>query len=167
MAYITNKERARRVRQSNQNYGIRKIIISATVVFLIVLTIFSIVTAVNITNKLAEFEGQTEMSGIEVIKALCDIPLSLFSYVDDGEAVKTTLSGFGYFMAIWSVATIGLAIASMVLMLTMKSPMAAKRNINILQGAALSGKKLEAHANATQVYRERGTNPKKLKKAGK
>ncbi|MCQ3914839.1 MAG: hypothetical protein MJ201_03610 [Mycoplasmoidaceae bacterium] len=52
-------------------------------------------------------------------------------------------------------------------MLTMKSPMAAKRNINILQGAALSGKKLEAHANATQVYRERGTNPKKLKKAGK
>ncbi len=67
-------------------------------------------------------------------------------------------------MAVWAVITLALSVASLVLMLLMKSPKAAKKNINVLEGAALSGKKLAAHANASEVYRQRATNPKKLKK---
>ena len=163
MAYITNKERARRVKSSNQSYGLRKVIISITVGLLILLTIFTIVTAVNMTNKLRELK-LLEITGDEVIKQLCSVPLSLFTCAEQGETFTTSLSGFGYFMVILAVATIGMAIVSLILMLTMQSPKAAKKNMNVLQGAALSGKKLEAHANATQVYRERTTNPKKLKK---
>ncbi|MCQ3908357.1 MAG: hypothetical protein MJ200_02115 [Mycoplasmoidaceae bacterium] len=44
----------------------------------------------------------------------------------------------------------------------MRSPKATKKGISTMQGAALSGKKLGK--NATQIYRERATNPKKLKK---
>lgn len=164
MAYITNKERAWRVRSSNQSYLIRKILIGSSVGSLLILVIFAIATIANVAGAVAKFNGQTDIDGTKVIYEICQVPLSLVSarWVDN--TLYTNISGFGWFMAIWTAITLGLSIAALVLMLLMKSPKSAKKNINVLQGAALSGKKLAAHANATQVYRERGTNPKKLKK---
>lgn len=97
-----------------------------------------------------------------------EVPLPLITCKDlvDG-SFETTLSPFGWFLAIWTLLTLGLSVVSLILMLNMRSPKAAKKNINVLQGAALSGKRLGAHANATQVYRDRATSPRKAKKMAK
>lgn len=165
MPYITNKERAKRVRLSNQSYFVRKLLIALTVGSLVVLVVFSIIAVVTMCqffgNKLAHVTD--DYTALMIVTDLCARPFSLIAK-NGGDDGSFTLSGFGWFMAIWSVITLGLSVVSLVLVLTMKSPKQAKKNINVLQGAAISGKKLEAHANATQVYRERGTSPKKLKK---
>lgn len=168
MAFISNKERNKRVRQSNQSYGLRKLFISLTVVALCVLVIFAIVTIINFINFCSADSGYVSGGGEISLFDLCNkMPLSLFQAKGSADNFETGLSPFGWFMTIWSVVTLALAIVSLVLMLTMKSPKQAKKNINVLQGAAISGKKLAAHANATQVYRERGMNTKKLKASSK
>lgn len=168
--FISNKERNKRVRQSNQSYGLRKIFITLTVVSLVVLVVFAILTIATFGNVAKEFaDGGSHAGGTaaDMLRIIGEQPFSIIAAAKEGTTLKVTLSGFGWFMAIWAVVTLALAIVSLVLMLTMKSPKAAKANINRLQSAAISGKKLESHANAAQVYRERATNSKKLKKGKK
>ena len=91
--YITNKERDKRVRQSNQSYGIRKLFITLTVVALAILVIFAIVTVVNFTNIASQYQSGGDAHSF--IRALCEAPLSLFAVKDVSGGFKTTLSGFG------------------------------------------------------------------------
>lgn len=164
--YITNKERNKRVRQSNQSYGLRKLFISLTVGVLVLLIAFGVATLASYAGKIHELLDQkATMNSKEFVQQLCSIPLSVASYKAlDGGSFYVGLSGFGWFMAILTAITVGLSVVSLVLMILMKSPKAAKANLSRLQSAALSGKKLDKDVNAAQVYRDRATNTKKMKK---
>lgn len=162
MPYITNKKRAHLAKQTSQSYVLRKVIISIAVVSLIVLVAFAIVCIATYVPILMEKKWGEGGTAKDLLKELATAPLPLVIYWEKGDDWGTKLSAFSYFMIIWTVITLGLSIASMVLMLTMRSPKATKKGISTMQGAALSGKKLGK--NATQIYRERATNPKKLKK---
>ncbi len=165
--YITNKERNKRVRQSNQTYGLRKLFITLAVVALVVLVVFAIASLVQVADVIKQHEV-SRGSDWDLIEQLCnEIPLSLFHWSDTDAGHYVTLSGFGIFMSVWAVVTVGLSVVALIFVLAMKSPKAAKANLNRLESAALSGKKLEKHANASEVYRERLTNTDKLKKYGK
>lgn len=165
MPYITNKKRAHLAKQTTQSYTLRKVFISITVVSLIVLVVFAILAIWDYATIVQQFQGEkADVAARELIWKLAHSSFPLFAVSgESAEAFEVTgLSGFGWFMAVWAVVTCGLSIASLVLMLTMRSPKATKKGISTMQGAALSGKKLGK--NATQIYRERATNPKKLKK---
>ena len=164
MPYITNQKRAHLAKQTNQSYTVRKIIISIAVLSLIVLVVFAIVCIGTYVPILMDPKWRTESAlSRDLLLALAEAPLPLVVITHpEGAEWGTALSGFSYFMIIWTIVTLALSIASMVLMLTMRSPKATRKGINTMQGAALSGKKLGK--NATQTYRERATNPKKLKK---
>lgn len=171
MPYITNKKRAHLAKQTSQSYALRKIIMSITVASLIVLVVFAILAIVNFAEVINTYSSNpTANPGPDdpASYLVWDLAHSTFGFLKlSGTRESFTiegLSGFGWFMSVWTVITIALSVVSLVLMLTMKSPKSVKKGINTMQGAALSGKKLAAHANATQVYRERATNPKKLKK---
>ncbi|MCQ2747792.1 MAG: hypothetical protein MJ223_00685 [Mycoplasmoidaceae bacterium] len=74
---------------------------------------------------------------------------------------KVVLAPIAYILGGVAVLTIGFAIATLVLVLTMKSPRSVKANINVLQSSAISGKKLEAKENASKVFKERAAKPVK------
>ena len=167
MAFISNKERNKRVKQSNQSYGLRKLFISITVGLLVLLVIFGSLTMIKTAGIAKDFaDGGAHAGGTldQFFDALAADPLSVIGKNSAGEF---GISAFGIILAIITVLTLAFSVVSLVLVLTMKSPKAAKKNINVLQGAAISGKKIGAHANATQIYRERGTNTKKLKNSKK
>lgn len=163
--YITNKERNKRVRQSNQSYGLRKLFVSLTVGALLLLIVFGIVTIVSYANAAKDLLAHdSTMSGQDFIKKICELPLSIFTWSSNGASeFKVMPSPFGWFVMIWAAVTVGLSIVSLVLVILMKSPKAAKANLSRLQSAALSGKKLDKDVNAAQVYRDRATNTKKMK----
>ena len=133
---------------------------------LVVLVIFAIASLVQVSDVIKAHQV-SHGNDWTLIEELCGIPLSLFSWTNTDSGHYVTLSGFGIFMSIWAVVTVGLSVVALIFVLAMKSPKAAKANLNRLESAALSGKKLEKHANASEVYRERLTNTDKLKKYGK
>lgn len=170
MAFITNKEREKRVKRSNQSYGLRKAFIVATISSLIVLIVLALIVTVTYVQLITKYQvvAKDDSSAWKLIYDMAnEVPLPLITCKGTPDNFETNLSPFGWFLGIWTLLTLGLGIVSLILTLNMRSPKAAKKNINVLQGAALSGKKLESHANATQVYRERSTSPRKAKKAAK
>ena len=171
MAFISNKEREQRVKRSNQSYGLRKAFIAATVASLIVLVVFAIIIIVSHVSLIAKYQTMGSQSAHDLIRDMADpskvlLPLITCNELSDG-GFETALSPFGWFLSIWALLTLGLSIVSLILMLNMKSPKAAKENINILQESALSGKKLKAHANVSQVLRDRASSPKEEQKKEK
>ena len=172
MPYITNKKRNKLVKSVGQSYALRKTLITITVASLILICVFAALSLYYYSDTTQKFWANIDESWSpqrtfqELINAQSNATLSIFKATwSEGNTVLTIgLSGFGIGICVWIGITIGLGIWALVLILMMKSPKQVRKNMSTLQGAALSGKKLAPHANATQVYRERATNTKKLKK---
>lgn len=140
MAFIKQTEREKLIKKTEQNYGLRKFLITAEIILLIG---FIVVTFLSF---FFSRQGGEEAKIWEWFQE------------DDGKITGLTPMGIG--MLIWAIIVAGLGIASLILTWTLRSPKTIKKTINKLNSSALSGKRTKGK-RAVDVARSRTTIQKK------
>ena len=138
MAFIKNTEREGLIKKINKSYGFRK--------FLITIEIFLLVGFIVMTFLSLYF---TRKAGTEE---------TVWSWFDTDDTGKITgLTGMGIGMLVWAIVAAILALVSLILTWTLKSPKDTKAKMNKLESSALSGKRVKKSEIATEVTRSRST----------
>lgn len=85
-------------------------------------------------------------------------------FKEEGEPAKITgLTPMGIGMLVWAIVAAILALVSLILTWTLKSPKDTKAKMNKLESSALSGKRVKKSEIATEVTRSRSTIKEKKK----
>ena len=169
MPYITNKKRKNLIKLINKNYIFKKTIIFISIALTLAFIALLVVSLWKWLEAGQNFiaDAHLPVNPKDVLHAQANQGWSLFTYtVIDAGHEKWTLSGFGIGMAVWLGIITLLDVILIFIALGMKSPAKVKADIKVLESAALSGKKLEAHVNTAEVMRQR-RNPKNAKKKRK
>lgn len=138
MAFIKQTEREKLIKKTEQNYGLRKFLITAEIALLLGFFVVSFLSF------FFEAKGLKEWGWFEY----------------DAGQVITGLTPLGIGMLAWAIVVAGLGIASLVLTWTLRSPKTIKKTINKLNSSALSGKRTKGK-RAVDVARSRTTIQKK------
>lgn len=143
MPYISNKKRESLIKKINKSYGFRKFLIT----FEIVLLIGFIIVAFVSFQKAAE--------GNEV-----------WYWFNKPTDLTSGFKPLGYGMLAVAIVLIVLAIISLILVWTTKSPKAVQEEVNELEAAPLSGIKINKKDTAGETMEKRKTI-KKVRKSKK
>lgn len=135
MAFIKQSERERLVKKTEQNYGLRKFIITAEIILLI---------------------GFIVMTFLSIMKSNPDEPENVWNWFKYNGGKPEALAPMGIGMLVWAIVIAVFGITSLILTWTLRSPKAIKKTINKLNSSALSGKKTKGK-RAVDVTRSRTT----------
>lgn len=144
MAFIKNTEREGLIKKINKSYGFRK--------FLITIEIFLLVGFIVMTF-LSFYFTQKGGAGADIWEW----------FKRDADDKITGLAPMGIGMLVWAIVAAILALVSLILTWTLKSPKDTKAKMNKLESSALSGKRVKKSEIATEVTRSRSTIKEKKK----
>ncbi len=139
MAFIKQTEREHLIKNVNRSYAIKKLLLLIDILALIAFVVMVFVSAY-----LAEKDTSWEWFDIHG---------------------KLTNLGIG--MLIFAIAVVVLGVISLVLVLTIRSPKAIKKDIKKLESSALSGVKIKKGQTAGEIMKERRTPEEYKGKKGK
>lgn len=135
MAFIKNTEREKLIKNVNRSYAVKKLLLLIDIVALVAWVVLVFVSFYK------EGNGDTNWSWFQ----------------------GSDVTGLGIGMIIYAVAVVALGIVCVVLVFTIRSPKAIKKDIKTLESSAISGKKINKNLTAGEIMRERRT-PEKAKK---
>lgn len=140
MAFIRDIERKKLIRKTEQNYGLRKFLITGEITLLLGFIVMTFISFYKVRQ-----DGQESI-------------WQWFTY-DDGQKIKG-LTEMGIGMLVWAIVIVVFGIVSLVLTWLLKSPKTIKETISKLNSSALSGKRTKGK-RAVDVAKSRTTISKK------
>ena len=129
MAFISNEKREGLIKNVNQSYTWRKILVLVEIVLLI-----AFIVLVFLSWEKAH-----------------DDPNSAWAWINNDNKLTT----LGISMLIAACVITVLAVVTVVLIFTLRSPKSIKKDIKTLEGSALSGQRIKKNESAADVMRAR------------